>query len=104
MQETGLWWDPADSEKEWKTHFFPAHEDKQNAVVVPDTKRRLTSETLYPGPVSSNSTPDKVVPYTKNKDEDQLRPLTKKFYTKKIWEILARYCSYIGIHYWTMQL
>ncbi len=80
MQDTGLWWDleqdPADSEKEWQSQFFPTHEGKQNAVVVPDTKRRLTSETLYPGPVSSNSTPDKVVPYTKIRDEDQLRPLT----------------------------
>jgi hypothetical protein len=51
-------------------------------VVVPDTKRRLTSETLYPGPVSSNSTPDKVVPYDKIREEDQLRPLTT-IYTLK---------------------
>lgn len=31
-------------------------------LLLPDTNRRLTSDTRYPGPINSNSTPDSVVP------------------------------------------
>ena len=35
---------------------------KQNEVHLPETNLLLTRESLYPGPTSSNSAPDKVVP------------------------------------------